>query len=157
MTLRRRLRGAARGAVTLIVSFGAIAASAAYVTAPTQTVLAMSFRSATAPHVAPHREVIYGRAVSRAGQPIRGARIAIGKTTRGRFTLIASVTTGADGTARLAVSVPAGSYVIKVTVRQGRTVLTAAASVKLAPEHAYKLTIRQARPGVLIVLPVRGY
>lgn len=143
--------------MTALTSLLAIAAASVYLFEPTPMAWAIAVRTIPSATVSPKVEVVYGRALDGRNRPLAGVRISIDRRRGKVLIALVSATSRSDGTFRIVSRLGVGAYVLVVTGRSGQKAISRTHPVRLAPGHAFRVTVTLVRTGGLSVIPVRTY
>jgi UDP-N-acetylglucosamine 2-epimerase (non-hydrolysing) len=152
-----RPRRMLRSTVTAATSIVAVMAAGAYLVSPTRLAWAVSTTRTASTNVPAGREIIYGSATGNSSKPIAGVTLSL-ERQRGRTLIrVLSLTSGATGTFRAQVSLPAATYELVVRGRAGGKTVTTVVHIAIKPGHAYRIKVDLVGAGVVAVVPVRTY
>ena len=143
--------------VTAMTSALAVAAASAYLFEPTPMAWAIAVRAIPSAGVSSKVEVVYGRALDSHHRAQAGVRISIDRRQGHLLIVLVSATSRPDGTFRIVSRLRTGTYTLVVSGKSGRKTIRSTDAVRLAPGHAFRVTVTLFRTGGLSVIPVRTY
>jgi hypothetical protein len=147
---RHRIRnvGVALCSLLVLVGFGS------YLLAPTGRAFAIDVSAGQS--IATSSVVLYGEATDFSGAALPGVQINVNAAVPPRV-LVATITSGSDGTFRVELNVPDGPYLLSFVSPQGQQIQNAKRMVRLAAGHAYRVDVKTHRYGGFWFFPAGSY